>query len=335
MSTVLAPQFELRVGDRTLTPSVGDVESVSVTRSLDAAARFTATLRPQFDHGEGRFTILPADLFEPETPVTVSLGFEADTDRVFVGRVAGSRATFPAARTPTVELNGFGPTFPLTRDSASDSWTERTDSDVAADIADQYAFEAVDVEETGVTRRQVVQNGETDFRFLQALAARNGFECFADLDVFRFRAPRDDADPAVTLAYGDTLRSFTAERTRSADIAEVTVRYWNPTGKREIVGTATRDSGGEATRVLRRPVDSPEEAERVAEGELTRLARGTVRASGETVGTPAVTPGTTVAVDGIDAVAGAADRVYYVRSVTHRVDAAGYRTTFEATEAVA
>jgi len=225
--------------------------------------------------------------------------------------------------------------YPLTRDSASDSWSERTDSEVAADIAGAYDFAAVDIEETGVDRRQVVQNGETDFRFLQALAARNGFECFADLETFRFRAPRDDADPATTLRYGDTLRSFAVERSQSADVAEVTVRYWDPTGKREIVGRATRDSAGEASRVLRRPVDSPEEAERVAEGELARLARGTVRATGETVGRPDLVPGTTVSVAGVGDVGAATGRSYYVQSVTHRLDAEGYRTAFEATEAVA
>lgn len=332
MSIVLAPGFELTIGEYTLTESVDTVQSLSVTCSLDGAARFAATLAPRFDHGEGRFPTLRTEMFETDSPATVSLGFDGTRQRVFVGRVAGSRATFPAARAPTVEVNGFGPMYPLTRDSASDSWRERTDSDVAADIAGAYDFAAVETDATGVTRRQVVQNGETDFRFLQGLAARNGFECFGDLDTFRFRAPRDDTDPETTLSYGDSLRSFTVERSGSADVAEVTVRYWDPTGKREIVGTATRESSGEAKRVLRRPVDSPEEAERVAEGELARLARGTVRATGEAVGRPDLAPGTTIAVDGVGEATGQA---YYLQSVTHRFDAGGYRTTFEATEAVA
>ena len=335
MSTVLAPRFELVVGEQTLTESVGSVQHLSVIQSLDSTARFAATLAPRFDYAQGRFANLDPDLFETGTHVTLSVGFNGAVEQVFVGRVAGSRTTFPVEGAPTVEVNGFGPMYPLTRDSGSDSWTEHTDSDVAIDIAGRYDFAAIDVEATGVTRRRVVQNGETDFRFLQALAARNGFECFGALGTFRFRTPRNDADPALTLRYGDTLRSFTVERSQSTDVAEVTVRYWDPTGKREIVGTATRETAGEARRVVRQPVDSPEEAERVAEGELARLARGTVRATGETVGRPDLEPGTTIAVTGAGGIGEAAEQTYYVQSVTHRLDIGGYRTTFKATEGVA
>ena len=332
---VLVPRFALAVGEETLLETSARVVSLSVEASLDGASRFAATLAGRFDHADGRFTDLDPSRFELGAEATVDLGFGETLERVFVGRVAGTRATFPADGAPTLEVSGYGPLYGMTRDSEAESWTERTDSEVAADVAGDYDFDATVVEETGVTRRRVVQNGQNDYRFLRGLAVRNGFECFGHLGTFYFRAPRGDADPALSLRYGEDLRSFAVERSDADDVAEVEVRHWDPKAKREVVGTAERETDGEARRVLRRPVDSPEEADRLAEAELERLARGTVRARGEAVGLPDLVPGEPVAVTGIGEFGGESGPTYYVRSVSHRFDASGYRTTFEATEAVA
>lgn len=334
--TVHVPRFTVTVGEETLVESSGRVTSLSVEASLDGASRFVVGLAGRFDHATGRFTDIDLDRFELGREATVDLGYDGEPERVFVGRVTGTRATFPADAPPTLEVSGYGPLYAMTRDSESESWTERTDSEVAADVAGGYDFDATVVEGTGVTRRRIVQNGQNDYRFLQGLAARNGFECFGHLGTFYFRAPREDADPAHSLRYGDRLRSFTAERSDADDVAEVEVRHWDPKAKREIVGTAERETDGDARRVLRRPVDSSEEAERIAEGELERLARGTTRASGEAVGLPGLVPGEPVSITGTGSFGGEEGPTYYVRSVTHRVDArSGYRTSFEATGAMA
>ena len=329
---VLTPRFTVVLGEETLVEGSGQVRSLSVEASLDGASRFAATLGGEFDPATGEFLGLDASRYELGADATVDLGFDEHQEGVFVGRITGVRGSFPADAAPTLEVSGYGPLYGMTRDSESESWTETTDSEVAADVAADYDFDATVVEETGVTRRRVVQNGQNDYRFLQGLAARNGFECFGHLGTFYFRVPREDADPVLSLGYGDRLRSFTVERSDADDVAEVEVRHWDPKAKREIVGTAERETEGEARRVIRRPVDSPEEAERIAEAELDRLARGTLRANGETVGLPELVPGEPVSVTGVDEFGGEGGPTYYVRSVTHRVDAqSGYRTTFEAT----
>lgn len=331
---VLAPRFTVVLGEETLVETSGRVRSLAVEASLDGAARFAVTLVGQFDPVDGEFVGFDASRYELGADATVDLGYDENQERVFVGRIAGVRGSFPADGAPTLEVSGYGPLYGMTRDSESESWTETTDSEVAADVVADYDFDATVVEETGVTRRRVVQNGQNDYRFLRGLAARNGFECFGHLGTFHFRAPREDADPVLSLRYGDELRSFTAERSDADDVAEVEVRHWDPKAKREIVGTAEREADGEARRVLHRPVDSPEEAERIAEAELDRLARGTLRAQGETVGLPGLVPGEPVSVTGVGPFGGEGGPTYYVRSVSHRVDAqSGYRTTFEATEA--
>ncbi|MEF8841159.1 MAG: contractile injection system protein, VgrG/Pvc8 family [Haloarculaceae archaeon] len=336
VGTVDTPRFAVTIDDETLVESSGRVTSLSVETSLDAASRFVVELAGRFDPATGRFTDLDPDRFELGAEATVDLGYDGEPERVFVGRVAGIRASFPADSAPTLEVSGYGPLHAMTRDSESESWTERTDSEVAADVVGDYDFDATVVEETGVTRRRIVQNGQNDYRFLQGLAARNGFECFGHLGTFYFRTPREDVDPALSLRYGDRLRSFTAERSDADDVAEVEVRHWDPKAKREIVGTAERETDGDARRVFRRPVDSPEEAERLAQAELERLARGTTRASGEATGLPELVPGEPVAITGVGSFGGEDGPTYYVRSVTHRVDArSGYRTSFEATEAMA
>jgi phage protein D len=210
-------------------------------------------------------------------------------------------------------------------------------------VARDYGFTERVVEETGLTHRKIIQNGQNDYRFLESLADRNGFELFAAGETFYFRAPKGDRAPRLTLRYGESLESFSPELNSGEQVAEVTVRHWDPTKGTEIVGTAKRDTGrergggktGSGKRVLRVPVRSAAEADRVAEAAMARIEAGLVTGGGETVGLPEIRAGETLGLVGLgERFSSGPDAAthYYVESATHRLDDSGYRTSFEVTE---
>lgn len=319
------PAFSVRAGDREIRERDGLLTQVVVDTTLDGAAYFTFTLAERADRSDA----LEGEEFEAGRTVEVSMGYGDRLEPLAVGRVHSVRPEFPADGGSTVAVSGYGLLHDLMRVARSASWDDRTDSDVVREVASGYDFAELDVEETGMTHPKVIQNAETDYTFLRRLADRNGFELFAERDTFCFRAPKYDAEPTLTLRRGESLGSFFPELSRASQVGEVEVRHWDPKGKTEIVGTATGDEAETGKAVLRVPVESREEAERVAEAALARIAAGLLQGTGEVVGVPELRVGETVRIEGLG------ERFtnnYYIHGVVQGIGMSGYSTTFDVRE---
>lgn len=324
------PRFDVTVGDETIRESHGVISTLAVDTIIDGADHFSFTIEGTYDNESRRFST-DWDQLSADTRVQIRMGYGDNREPVFVGRVQSVRPEFPTDGEPGVEVSGFGLLYDTTVGTNSRSWDEATDSNVVRDIASDYEFDRVDVEETGTTRRKIVQENRSDYRFLKGLADRNGFELFADRETLYFREPKDDRSPEVTLQYGNSLVSFTPERNEADQVQTVEVRHWDPGRKQEIVGAAERDFGS-GTKVVRTPVHSRDEAEEIAQAELDQLSEGMIRGTGESVGLPELRAGTTLRLEGLgDMFTG----IYYIQQATHWIDNSGYGTTLEVTERVA
>lgn len=325
------PRFDVTAGGETIRESDGTISDLVVDSIRDGADHFAFTIEGKYDNETREFSGIDRDLFSSGTRVRIRMGYGDHREPVFSGRIQSVRPEFSPAGEPSVEISGFGLLHDMTRGTTSRSWDEAADSDVVEDVASEYPFDHVTVEETGTTHRKVIQENQSDYRFLRELADRNGFELFADRETLLFRTPKDDRSPEVTLQYGRSLHSFTPEFNEADQVQIVEVRHWDPQRKAEIVGSADRDSGT-GTKVLRIPVESRDEAEQTARAELDRLSEGMVMGAGESIGLPEIRAGTTLRLDGLgDMFTG----TYYVQQATHRIDSSGYHTTFEVTERVA
>lgn len=323
------PGFAVRVGDREFRERDGVLSELEIDATIDGATYFSFTFADPSAPGTAGGDALGGDGFEAGETVEVAMGYGDRLEPVALGRIHSLEPEFPSGGGTSVAVSGYGLLHDMMRVARSASWDDRTDSDVVKEVVADYEFAEVDVESTGTTHRKTIQDTENDYRFLKRLADRNGFELFASRDVLHFRAPKDDADPVLTLRYGDSLRSFAPELSNAAQVAEVAVRHWDPKRKAEIVGVARGESAEAGRAVFRVPVQSREEAEQVARATLGRIAAGLLRGSGEVVGLPELQVGEVVRIEGLG------ERFtnnYYIHGVTHTVGHSGYRTAFEVRE---
>lgn len=324
------PRFEVSVDGEVYRESHGVITSVSVDATIGGADRFTLSLNALFDREEGRFSGIDWDRFSTGAPVEIRVGYGDTLRTLMTGTIDEVTPSFPAGDTPTAEVSGYGPLHGMTEGTESDSWDRTTDSAVASEVAGGYDFDAVSVDDTGVSRPKVVQDDESDFAFLRRLAERNDagdgpFEVYSNRGEFRFRASSDTGDPAVRLAYGESLTSFEPTSKDVPKVGTLKVRHWDPKKKESIVGSATHE-GGEGTKVLRQPVRSQSEADAVASAKLTKEARGRLTGRGRTIGLPEIRIGDPIELGGLGE---RYSTTYYVTGTTHRVDADGYRTDFQ------
>lgn len=323
------PSFSVSVGGEEFTEADELVSDLLVETVLDGADRFSFDLEHPFDYESWEFSELDWDLFTPGTSVEIAMGYVDRREPLFVGTTNTVQPSFPAVEPPTVHVSGYGLLHGMMRGTKSRSWDETTDSDVVEDVVSAYRYKEVDVEDTGVKHRKVIQDEENDYRFLLKRAEKNGFELFARRDVFRFRTPDYDSEPAAILQYRNSIGSFSLELNDADQVTEVEVRHWDPTIKKEIVGTATKDGVGTGKEVLRVPVRSIEEANEAAESALLRISEGLVRGEGETVGIPEMQAGEVVQLKDLGE---RFSRAYYVERATHWMESNTYTTSFEIKE---
>lgn len=329
-----APRFEIALDETTLTEASGAVSDLTVDTILDGADRFSCTVTDAFDLQRG-FGDPRRARFRPGTGVEISIGYRTLVP-TFVGRVQTVQPSFPAGGSPTLGVSGYGLLYDMMGGKVRKTWQGSsdkeliTDSDVASEIASErsYQFATTNVDPTGVDLRRIVQEEQTDYEFLKARAERYNFELFARGETFHFRAPRDTekSAPNLTLKYGESLSSFSIDAGQTNRVGTVVVTHTDPKTKGTITGSATRPDLGSERKSLNVPVESKQEAERVARAELSRIAQSQVQGSGETIGLPEIRVGETIGLEGLGA---EFNGIYYVTSASHRIGGSGYTTSFQ------
>jgi len=326
-----SPRFEVTVGGQTFTEAGGGVTDLVVETTLSGADRFSLTLNVPYDREQREFTGFSWDDFDTGKKVDVSLGWgDGSLEPLFVGKIHRVSTNFAQGQGPSVGVSGYGLLHDMMGGKKDRSWSETTVKDVVKEVLSSY-FGSVTVEGGGMKRDKIYQHDQSDYRFVEGLASKYGYQFYTKRNSVFF-TPRSSmgGDPVATLRYGAALESFSGEIDEANEVQTVEVRHWDMQAEKEIVGTASTDAKNKKKEVFRVPCASSDEATTIAETKLARLSDSVATAHGETDrGVPALTAGETVSIDDVGS---RFSKTYYVSKTTHRVGGSGYRTSFEATE---
>ena len=232
------------------------------------------------------------------------------------------------------------------RQRKTHSFINLKDSDIASQLAHQSGLDPR-VEDSKVKLPYVLQHNQTDLEFLLWRARRIDYEVVVEGRTLLFRPRKIEKTAKLVLRRDIELLEFHPRMTTMGQVEELTVRGWNPKEKKEIVARSTAGDlstvmGGTASgpsnvqRVFCRtgstlvtmPVQSQEEADRIAKQRFSEIALGYVRAEGKCIGDPQLRAGIVIKIEGVgERFSG----LYYLRAVEHRYSMQkGYRTAFSA-----
>jgi phage protein D len=153
---------------------------------------------------DGTWNYLDDERFAVWKPVSIGAGFtESGSDELLSGYITHLKPDFdPEEARCSMEIWGMDGSVLMDREEKLKDWPNKKDSDIAAEIFNQYGF-TPEVEDTQVVHEEVVSTviqRETDMQFLRRLALRNGFECYVDNSTGYFRRPQLGATPQPVLA---------------------------------------------------------------------------------------------------------------------------------------
>jgi uncharacterized protein len=351
------PEFQLRLdGAPAGQDVVRDVLDVSYTDDLEAFDTFEVTIN-NWDAERRQLKYSDSELFDPDRELEVWMGYHGkDRLRLMTtGVITSLSPTFPSSGQPTLTISGQSLLHTLRRRQESDTYVNKTDSEIARRIAQRLEIDLrVAPPPNGEPRyAHIAQENEYDIVFLFRRARHVGYDLFVEergADGRRterrlyFGPSVGIRDSVYRLTYGRSLIDFDPNLDTSRQVETVELNGCNPETKEDIQVSAKRANlgvrsipepggrtsfqnsiRGRAEVISCRPVESVQEGEKVATEALERIAKHAMTASGTTVGLPDLRTGTALQIDGVG------ERFtgrYFVTSTTHTLGDGGYTTRF-------
>lgn len=353
-----APDFRVLVEGQELDPkSKGDVLDVKVTMDLENLTSCELTIN-NWDDRTLSFKYSDTETFDVGNRVDIEMGYAGALRSMLRGKVSGLAPKFPESGPPTLGVTVLDSMLQLRdsqpRDDDVKRFEDQADWQIAQVVAARNSLRA-EVTREGPVHRLVIQKNQDDAGFLMERAARIDFDCYVQTDaetgedVLFFVRPTDGRSAVPTrvyqLAWGTSLIDFTPSLNVSDQVAEVTVRGWDPRTRSVIRYTATvadlpetcREGlsgpqvaqerlGDKSQTEVDAPVTSEEEARQLAVSLLTERAYEYITGTGRVIGLPDLRPGDNLELSGLGR---RFSGVYYVKKVDHALGESGYTTTFD------
>lgn len=328
---------------------LGAAESVEVYEQMSEPTRYR--LRYALDIAEGDLPLLKDSRFEPGSELSVLLPNDTTPHCLVRGPVHGQRVSMVhGGETSTLDVLGADRLIELDREAMSAVWQDATDSEVAMSVLSGYGL-VPDSEETRarhVEAKHTLVQRETDLRFLQRLARRNGFLLWmtADapgVDTAHFKRPpladKQDSDLVINLSPANLDRldiDWDVERPTKVEARQLDLNTVEPleggveASPQTALGTSALGAIGAGPRTLQlsAPVDAAGDLMSRGEGALIEsdwFLRVRCETTVESLGT-AMRAHTVV---GLRGAGSRHDGLYFVSSVRHQIDASRHLMEIE------
>lgn len=320
----VVPAYRLLVNGQDAHQLSGKILEIAVTLQLNSVDEISVTLAGIDPDrlGELDSDVESVKLYDK---LRVALGYGNALQDVIEGEVTAIEASFSDEGEATLRLQGHSPLHDLLRERRTRTFTKVKDSDIVKQIAGDHGL-AASADETSVLHDYAIQANRTDLDFLLERAAAANFDLWFEEGSVVFRPAGTLETEIGSLAWGDTLLSFTPRLDSREEIRQVTVRGYDPAQKAAITGTWNAANRGRVETLAEPTVSTVAEASDLAQA-IGAAAQGRrVTGSASILGDPKIRPGRSIQLRGIGR---RFSGRYKITRATHRYGADGYRTELD------
>ncbi|MCT4593114.1 MAG: contractile injection system protein, VgrG/Pvc8 family [Anaeromicrobium sp.] len=316
------------------------IGEICVDSSIDKADGFYFTVINSYEMDKSSFK-WSDKYFVAGNKIEIKFGYIDKFVTVFEGYITRVKYEFLQGEVPKVVLSGMDASFLMMKGKKSLIWTKKKHSDIVSEIGKKYKLKTK-VDATSIKFETIIQNGQTDYEFINYLADLNSCEVFTVGGTLYFRKLNSNKSSVINLEMNRTLKEFEYAHDIGDQISSVVVRGYNSM-KEEIQATAKSiDKLGSGNKdglsLLRNldkentvhyiydPVISQKEAEDRAKSLLLKKSMTFVEGEGSSVGIPEIMAGRYITIKGLW---GTKDRLFYVTNVSHTYDHNGFNSHFK------
>jgi phage protein D len=369
------PAFIVKVQNEDLKRVVmNDILNVTYTDSLTNLDSFDMTVN-NWDAGAKKFDqtafkYSDKDTFNPWKDVEVQMGYyrngKSEMRTMLIGEITTLTPNFPQGGMPTLNVRGLNLFHRFRTKQETKPFFNKKDSDVAKEIVESIATEVrkkspklklkLDDQDyaNNIKKEEkipyLLMNNQFPIVFLIERARDLGYELTMEEAsqggnrevIFHYRPTSDVKRKTYILEWGVSLMNFQPTLQCANQVAELTVRGWNPQTKKPIKVTVKRneikgivtpsdlnvtepDLTKKVEIVIDRPIQNEAEAKLLATNRLRQIGEVLVEAKGKTIGVPDLRAGSKVEIKGLGT---RFSGTYLITGTTHSIGDGGYTTEF-------
>jgi hypothetical protein len=349
------PAFIVKVQNEELKRVVmNDILNVTYTDSLTNLDSFDMTVN-NWDAGAKKFDqtafkYSDKDTFNPWKDVEVQMGYyrngKSEMRTMLIGEITTLTPNFPQGGMPTLNVRGLNLFHRFRTKQETKPFFNKKDSDVAKEIVESIATEVrkkspklklkLDDQDyaNNIKKEEkipyLLMNNQFPIVFLIERARDLGYELTMEEAsqggnrevIFHYRPTSDVKRKTYILEWGVSLMNFQPTLQCANQVAELTVRGWNPQTKKPIKVTVKRNE----IKGIVTPSDL-----NVTEPDLTKKVEIVIdrpiqnEAEGKTIGVPDLRAGSKVEIKGLGT---RFSGTYLITGTTHSIGDGGYTTEF-------
>lgn len=200
--------FTLKV-DGDPVPETYQVQSVSVRTELNRVPSAKLLLLDG-NAAKQDFPVSNEQFLIPGKTLEIFVGYRSEEDLIFSGVIVKHGLAVRRSGSPVLKLECKDEAMKMTVGPKSRYFSDVTDKEVIEEILGDYDFDT-EIEEDGVTHKELVQYDATDWDFLISRVDMNGMLCLVENGAFTIQKPKFDQEPALGVEFGKTILEFDAE----------------------------------------------------------------------------------------------------------------------------
>jgi len=343
---VLVPDFLLWIEGVPIPAAVlRSIVAVAVNHTENLPATFSLEVN------DPQFLLIEAvgGLFTEGKQIKISLGYVGNLRGLIEGEITAVDVQLDQSGGLTLHIEGHDYLHAATRGTQVRPFPAgRPVSAIVKSIADELGLGA-EVDAIAARTNAPMQYMQNNLDLLQGLAEQEDCQFWVEGKVLYFKRQR--AGSNIVLSRGVNLISFAGHLSTAGQVGEVEVRSWDATRKQPITATAVASQSadylstlsaigliqvltggatqaGKGKTILHATgtATSVQEVKADADKALADQRRKLLTGSGSAVGDPGIGVGSIVTLIGMGRFS---RHQYIIENVTHRIDASGYRSTFE------
>lgn len=213
----------------------------------------------------GEFPLSDGDLFTPGNEIQVSVGAADQIKVIFKGLIIKQSLKIRSESSPQLLVECRHKAVKTTLGRKNACFHDSTDSDVMAEIFKSNGFSSseLDIEDTTLSHKELVQYNCTDWDFILIRAEASGKVILTLDDKIIIKSPTVTGDPVLSLLYGDNMIELDAEIDSRGQYSSVISKAWDMANQSPVQSEAKEPSnieelGNLAASDLAQSLEAPE-----------------------------------------------------------------------------
>ena len=308
------------------------VSQVNVDLSLSEASSVSFTVENAYQLTTRSFSEEIKTVLCLGSVVTVELGYGSARRKVFKGFI--SEISMEYSDAPSMQITALDVVRLLMMNREQNHrYEQKTYAAIVKSVMQKYCNVCNDFSkvETSADNLIGVTQNESDFEFLQELAARANKEFFVFAGAVYFRTPQKPDREIMTLEWGKSLFSF--QLRESYCFEKIIVQGLNAQKQVKVEATETVKSENSLPILLTPLTIVSQYTDIVEEAQAKKKAASLKRekenelksGSGSCIGLPELVPGRFISISGLN---GSKKENFYIKSVKHSFGESGFTTNF-------